>query len=121
MQATLKNIAITLSFSSMLLLGGCATSDLKEMVSTGNATATSNEKLKPISPSKVVVYDESPKHYKVVGRISSDNYSMVGMTRSQESVMKELRKQAASIGANGVIKIHQGMTQTTAVAVLVSC
>ncbi|OGT50658.1 MAG: hypothetical protein A3E84_00025 [Gammaproteobacteria bacterium RIFCSPHIGHO2_12_FULL_42_13] len=66
-----------------------------------------------------MVYDEIPKHYQVIGHISSDNYTIVGMTRSQESVIKELKKQAASIGANGVIKMDHGMTQTTAVAVLV--
>jgi uncharacterized protein YbjQ (UPF0145 family) len=33
--------------------------------------------------------------------------------------MAQLRKEAASIGANGVIHIHTGMTQTTAEAILV--
>ena len=40
------------------------------------------------------------------------------MEHSQKVLMSELKKQAASLGANGVAHIHQGLTQTTAEAVL---
>ena len=118
---TLKNVVIGLCFSSALMLGGCATStsDLKEMVSNGNATSTTNLKLKPINASKVKIYDSRLKHYKVVGRVSADTYNVIGIEHSQQSLMAQLRREAASIGANGVIHIHTGMTQTTAEAILV--
>lgn len=118
---TLRNVIIGLCVSSTLMLGGCATStaDLKEMVSNGNATSTSNLKLKPIHASQVKIYDSRLKHYKVVGRVSADNYNVISIEHSQKSIMAQLRKEAASIGANGVIHIHTGMTQTTAEAILV--
>ncbi len=114
-----KNTLMTLCVSSALMLAGCATSDLKELVSNGNATSITQKKLNPISPTKVVIYDTAPKHYKLIGRLSADNYSMIGMEHSQESIMSELKKLAAGLGANGVIRVHQGLTQTTAEAVLV--
>ena len=116
----LKKTFITLCFSSVLMLAGCATSDLKEMVSSGNAVSTSSLKLKPINPSQVKIYDTKPSESKVIGRLSADNYSMVGMVeRSQESIMAELKKLAAGLGANGVAHVHSGLEQTTAEAVLV--
>lgn len=118
---SMKNSILVVCLSSALMLGGCATStsDLKEMVSNGNATSTTNLKLKPINASKVKIYDSRLKHYKVVGRLSADNYNLIGIEHSQQSLIAQLKKEAASIGANGVIHIHTGMTQTTAEAILV--
>ncbi|EKD92084.1 MAG: hypothetical protein ACD_29C00199G0002 [uncultured bacterium] len=67
----------------------------------------------------VKIYEKTPMHYQVIGSISADNYSLIGMEYSQDSLMRELKKQAASIGANGVMHIHQGLTQTTAEAVFI--
>ncbi|PIZ03690.1 MAG: hypothetical protein COY58_08240 [Gammaproteobacteria bacterium CG_4_10_14_0_8_um_filter_38_16] len=105
--------------SSFVLLSGCSVSDMKEAVGVGNATRTSNVKLKPIQASQVRIYNRIPAHYKVVGRISADNYSLIGMEHSQKNVISELKKQAASLGANGVLLIHSGLDQTTAEAILV--
>lgn len=117
----LRNVVIGIFLSSTLTLCGCATStsDLKEMVSNGNATSTTNLKLKPINASQVKIYDSRLKNYKVIGRISADNYNVIGIEHSQESLIAQLKKEAASIGANGVIHINTGMTQTTAEAILV--
>lgn len=115
----LKNIAVGFCLSSLLMLGGCSVSDMKEAVGSGNATRTSTLKLKSIKASEVKIYNRTPKHYKVIGRISADNYTLIGMEHSQKSLMSELKKQAASLGANGVLHIHAGLTQTTAKAVLV--
>ncbi len=114
----LKNVLIGVCLSSILVLSGCATSDLKEMVSSGNATTIAAHKLKPINPSLVKIYEKTPMRYKVIGSLSADNYSLIGMEHSQKTLMTKLKKEAASIGANGVIHIHQGLTQTTAEAVL---
>lgn len=116
---TLKNIAVGFFLSSLLMLSGCSVSDMKEAVGNGNATRTSTLKLKSIKASRVKIYNRAPLHYKVIGRISADNYTLIGMEHSQKSLMSELKKQAASLGANGVLHIHAGLTQTTAEAVLV--
>lgn len=115
----LKTVVLSACISSLVLLSGCSVSDMKEAVDMGNATRTSDVKLKPILVSQVKIYNRTPKHYKVIGRISSDNYSLIGMEHSQKNVMAELKKQAASLGANGVLHIHAGLTQTTAEAVLI--
>ena len=115
----LKIVVLGACISSLVLLSGCSVSDMKEAVGVGNATRTSNVKLKPIQASQVRIYNRKPAHYKVVGIISADNYSLIGMEHSQKNVMSELKKQAASLGANGVLRIHSGLDQTTAEAILV--
>ena len=115
----LKTVVVTACILSLVLLSGCAMSDVKEAIGTGNATRTASVKLKPIQTSDVKIYNHAPKHYKVIGRISADSYSLIGMEHLQKTVMNELKKQAASIGANGVLHIHSGLAQTTAEAILV--
>ena len=75
--------------------------------------------MKPTNPGNIKAYDARPKNCQVVGRISADNYNVVGMEHSQETIMTELKKQASSIGANGIININSGLAQTTAEAVVV--
>ena len=74
-----KTVVLSACISSFVLLSGCSVSDMKEAVGVGNATRTSNVKLKPIQASQVKIYNRTPTHYKVIGRISADNYSLIGM------------------------------------------
>ena len=115
----LNTVVLSACVSSLVLLSGCSVSDMKEAVGVGNATRTSNVKLKPIQAAQVKIYNRVPAHYKVIGRVSADNYSLIGMEHSQKNVMAELKKQVASLGANGVLHIHAGLDQTTAEAILV--
>lgn len=107
---------------SAIVLTGCNTTDIKAAMGNGDAVSTTaNQHRKPINPDQVKIYhskSELPKHHTVIGRVSAANYNMIGMTISQESIMSELKKQAASIGANGIIHISTGLAQTTAEAVL---
>jgi hypothetical protein len=106
---------------SIISLTGCATSDINAMVNQGNAVSTSGTKLNSANSSRVKIYYANaglPKHYKVVGRVSAENYNMVGMEHSQASIAEELKKQAANIGANGVINVSTGLTQTTGDAII---
>lgn len=106
---------------STLVLAGCSTTDIKATMGSGDGVVTSNHHLKPISAEQVKIYhskSEMRQHHTVIGRVTAQNYNMVGMTISQESIMSELKKQAASMGANGVTHITTGMAQTTAEAVL---
>lgn len=107
---------------SAIVLTGCNTTDIKATMSNGDAVSTAANPHKRISPEQVKIYhskSDIPKHHAVVGRVSASNYNMMGMTISQESIMSELKKQAASMGANGVTHISTGLAQTTAEAVLV--
>lgn len=115
----LKTVILSTCISSFVLLSGCSVSDMKEAVGNGNATRTSSVKLKAVNPSEVKIYNRTPAHYKVVGRVSADNYSLIGMEHSQKVLMSQLKKQAASLGANGVLHIHSGLEQTTAEAISV--
>jgi len=107
---------------SAIALTGCNTTDIKATIGSGDAVSTAtNHHLKPIRSEQVKIYhskSELPKHHTIVGRVSASNYNMIGMTISQESIMSELKKQAASMGANGITHISTGLAQTTAEAVL---
>lgn len=117
----LKNILSGLLMFSLFLLAGCSTSDITNIAANGNAMSNSNVKLKPINQDKVKLYyagNATPKHYRVVGRVSAEIYNLVGLEHTQSSIADELKKQAASIGANAVIDISSGMAQVTGDAVV---
>lgn len=107
---------------SAIVLTGCNTTDIKATMGNGDAVSTTtNRHIKPISSEQVKIYHSKssmPKHHTVVGRVSASNYNMIGVTISQESIMAELKKQAASMGANGITHITTGLAQTTAEAIL---
>lgn len=111
----LMNMVIVSSFT----LTGCSTTDVNATLGDGNNVKTANQHFNAVNPEQVKIYykSELPKHYTVVGRVAVQNYNIVGMTTSQESIMKELKKQAASMGANGIIHISTGLAQTTAEAI----
>jgi hypothetical protein len=116
----IKNMMIVLALGSSMALFGCTASDVTNLVSNGSSVSTVNKKLAPTNPNKVKLYyssSENPRHYKVVGRVSAENYSIVAMEHTQAAIAEELKKQAASIGANGVINIQTGLAQTTGDAI----
>lgn len=107
---------------SFLALTGCTASDVANIVSNGNATSSTNSKLAPTNPTQVKLYyagNPKPKHYKIIGRVSAEIYNVVGLEHTQASIADELKTQAASIGANGVININSGMAQVTGDAVII--
>jgi hypothetical protein len=117
-----KNTVAGLIAVSLVSLSGCATSDMQNIVGSGNAMSTSNKNISATNANKVKLFytnDGLSRQYKVVGRVSAENYNMVGMQHTQETIAEELKKQAASIGANGVININAGLTQTIGDAVLI--
>src|SRR5579872_2267283 len=95
--------SIAVMVSAFILLSGCSTTDVKNLVSNGDAISTSNTKLVSTDKDKVKLFYASgskPSHYKIIGRVTSENYSIVGMEHSQAFIADELKTQAASIGAN---------------------
>lgn len=116
----IKHIIITAALSSVVLLTGCETTDIQNIASQGSAVST--ESHKAINEESVKIYYGNqglPKHYRVIGRVSAETYNLVGLEHTQSTIAQELKKQAASIGANGVINIATSMTQTTGDAIVV--
>lgn len=117
----LKNIVSGLVATSMVILAGCSTSDMQNIVSNGNAMSTTDKGLSATTPNKVQLFytkQNTPKHYTVVGRVSAENYNVIGIEHTQIAIAQELKNQAASIGANGVININTGLAQTIGDAVI---
>lgn len=101
------------------ILSGCNTTDIRATVNNGDAVTTTKTNTVVSNASKIkVLHSDHSNNYKVVGRISTQNYNFVGMTISQESILTELKKQAAAMGANGIVNITTGLAQTTAEAVI---
>lgn len=75
------------------VLGACA---------SGSALVTGTKR-PAIPPSEVQLYSEPPTAYEVIGIIKAS--SDMGLTEqgSMDYAIEELKKQAAAIGANGVL------------------
>ncbi len=87
-----------------LFLVGCATGSV---ILTGNArTAT--------DPQSVKLYLQEPKKYDALGIVEASSDSGWTDQASQDYAVAELKKQAAKIGANGVLLTNTG-TQTSAI------
>lgn len=116
-----KTILINVVAASAIALAGCSTTDMNAMIGKGDAVSTSNHHLKATNPAQIKVYPtqkDLPKHARIMGRVTAQNYNLVGLSISQASILAELKKQAASLGANGITHISTGMAQTTADAVI---
>lgn len=103
-----KTICSALTLLAVLTLLGCA---------SGTALVTGTQR-PATSADEVVVYTEPPEQYEVIGIVSAS--SDMGWTAqgSLDYAIAELKKQAAKIGANGVI--IEGMGQSSSGGVLVS-
>jgi hypothetical protein len=107
--------------SVITLLSGCTASDIQTLVANGEAIPTSSVKHASIPADHVKLYYASiavPKHYQVLGHVSANNDNVMGVPHSQKTIGEELKKQAASLGANGVININTSLESTTGEAVL---
>ena len=80
---------------SALLLGGCATTS---HVITGKVRT-------PIDPSQVTIYTTTPPNYEEIAVIDATSRSSgsFGDQKKMDAVVERLKKEAASLGANGVL------------------
>ena len=118
----LKHVVSGLIALSVIGLAGCSTTDLQNIASNGNAMSTTGTKLLQANPNKVKLFYSAqglPRNYTMVGRVSAEVYNVVGLEHTQSTIAEELKKQAASIGANGVMNINSGLMQVTGDAVLI--
>lgn len=63
------------------------------------------------SPESVVIYTEPPVNYEVIGIVTASSDSGWTAQGSLDYALTELKKQAAKIGANGILL--EAVTQTT--------
>ena len=87
---------VALSFLVALL--GCATGSF---IVTG--------KVRPaISPSEVKIYLDPPSQFETIGIVEASSEVEFSSQAAQDRAINELKKQAAKIGANGVLLLNTG-------------
>jgi uncharacterized protein YbjQ (UPF0145 family) len=100
-----KLLTLTLCFAVMLV-SGCEHA-------SGSAIVTGTRH-PPISPDAVKIYIDAPAEYETIGLVHAQ--FQTGATREaakQEIAMKELKKQAAALGANGILLTAVGSNDAT--------
>lgn len=93
-----------------LLVAGCA---------SGSAIVTGTKRA-PLTPEEVRVYSRAPDSSEVIGIVHG--FSEAGFTSQQSTdfAVAELRRQAASIGANGVVLTGSGSAPGSVSGVYIS-
>ena len=99
----MKPTSRTLSFAlwlAVFALTGCATAS---HVVTGKPRT-------PIDPSQVTLYSSAPPKYEEIAVIEASSRSSFsfGDQRKMDAVIERLKKEAASLGANGVLLQRTG-------------
>ena len=79
------------------------------------STIVTGLKRAPIDPSQVNLYLETPANYEVIGIVNASSDSGWTEQGSQDYAVRELKYQAAKLGANGVLLTMTG--EKTSVAV----
>jgi len=101
-KAEMRNIKLTIGLRVLIIftfnLGGCAT----------GTTLITGVKRVAISFEKVKIYHSAPANYEVIGVVKAS--SEMGWTdqESLDMAVEEVKKQAAKIGANGIILEKMG-------------
>lgn len=90
---------------AVLAIGACA---------SGSAIVTGNTRA-PIALEQVKIYLDPPAEFEVIGLVSASSDAGWTEQGSQDYAVKELKKQAAKLGANGVLLGSSGEKTTTAV------
>jgi hypothetical protein len=85
---------------AILVLAGCATTS---HVITGKTRA-------PVDPSQVTLYTTAPPQYEEIAVIDTSSRSSFafGEQKKMDAVIERLKKEAAKLGANGVLLQHTG-------------
>ena len=81
---------------------------------SGSAIVTGNTK-PPVAPAQVKLYVEPPTEYEVIGLVSASSDAGWTEQASVDYAIAELKKQAAKLGANGVLIVSSGETTSTVV------
>lgn len=84
---------IVIIFALLASISGCA---------TGSAVLAGDAR-PPIDPRQVKIYLEPPSEYKTIGLVEASSAVEFSTQAAQDRAIEELKKQAAKIGANGVL------------------
>lgn len=98
-----SRLALTLLTVTIFAITGCV---------SNSSVATAPEH-PPIAPEQVTLYFQEPAEFEVLGHISASSGDRWDEERSVEYALKELKKQAASLGANGLLLDLEVDTTTT--------
>ena len=90
---------------AVLSLGACA---------SGSAIVTGNTRA-PVALDQVKLYLEPPASFEVIGLVSASSDAGWTEQGSVDYAIEELKKQAAKLGANGVLLVSSGEKTTTVV------
>jgi len=101
----LHRSALLLLALAVLEIAACASGSV---IVTGN-TRTS------IAPEQVKIYPEPPAAFEVIGLVNASSDAGWTEQGSLDYAIEELKKQAAKLGANGVLLVSSGETTSTIV------
>jgi len=111
---------ITAIFVVTILLFGCAatsTGGYRTYTYRANSWGFTTGKVRPvISPDEVKFYSDPPSEYETIAIIEACCAKVENGWVTQErqnAIIKELKEQAAKVGANGVLWIDIGTTEST--------
>ena len=96
-----------------LILLACVTLAIAACAS-GSAIVTGSTRA-PVAPEHVKIYLEPPADFEVIGLVSASSDAGWTEQGSVDYAIEELRKQAAKLGANGVLLLSAGDKTTTVV------
>ena len=88
---------------AMLALAACA---------SGSAIVTGTTR-DPIAPGQVKIYLEAPAAFEVIGLVNASSDAGWTEQGSLDYAVEEPKKQAAKLGANGVLLVSSGENTTT--------
>lgn len=90
-----NNIKLVMALLVLACISGC----------TSGSAIVIGQARSPIDPAAVTVFAEPPSHYEVIGIVEANSHIEFSDEAAEERAFAELRKQAAKIGANGVIEL----------------
>jgi opacity protein-like surface antigen len=99
-----RSVLLLLAFA-VLTIAACA---------TGSAVVTGTTR-DPIASEQVRLYLEPPADFEVIGLVSASSGAGWNEQGSVNYAIEELKKQAAKLGANGVLLVSTGDKTTTVV------
>jgi len=98
----LQRFALLLLAFAVLAIAACA---------SGSTIVTGTTRT-PIAPEQVRLYLEPPAAFEVIGLVSASSNSGWTEQDSVDYAIEELKRQAAKLGANGVLVVSSGNTTT---------
>jgi len=101
----LHRSAFLLLAPALLAIAACA---------TGSAIVTGKTRT-PLAPEQVRIYLESPASFEVIGLVNASSDAGWTEQGSVDYAIEELKKQAAKLGANGVLLVSSGDRTSTIV------